>query len=299
VDEYGLALEQALRYLLPTWEPAPRRLQAKLGFDVDEIGIPFSVRSVLGHTLRRGSPMATLRDLAAPVTGIDTSYQLALREIVGLARDRSLDTAVYWKASAPGPHDTGYDPGDRKIRSLIECFRNLGVEMGIHPGYGTFGSLNLLRREVSALRNLLGSRPMGGRQDFLRWNPQTWVHWESLDLAYDASIGFADHIGFRAGTCLPYTPWLLSERREAKLVEIPLLAMDATLQSYMRLDCQQALVAVRDCIARCRAVGGTFSLLWHNTKVNDGGYRRTFLGILDELEGSDHCRWEPGTYRAC
>lgn len=286
VDEYGLALEQALIYLLPGWRPQERRLRVKLGHDVDEIGVPFSLRSALGHTLRRKHPLATIRDLLASSTGVDTTYQVYLRRVVELSIDRGLHSAVYWKASDLGPYDSGYDPHHKQIALLIEAFRSRDVEMGIHPGYGSFDSPAQLRAEVAVLRQLLGEDRLGGRQDYLRWKPETWLLWDSLGLAYDASVGFADQIGFRAGTSYPYRPWLLSQSREADLLEIPLLAMDSTLQGYMKLQPDQALSKLRDCVARCRAVGGVFTLVWHNTKLMETSYTRIYRQLLDELAGT-------------
>lgn len=291
VDEYGVALEQALSYLLPGWKPAERRLRVKLGHDVDEIGIPFSLRTVIGHSLRRKLPLATLRDLAAPWTGIDTIYEKLLRELVGLSVEHGLDAAVYWKAPVAGAQNGGYDVRKRRIRNLVASLRAKGVEMGVHPSYDTFGSLERLELEVSAIREFLGEERIGGRQDFLRWNPETWALWDKLCLGYDATVGFADHIGFRAGTSYPYRPWLLSVGREAQLLEIPLMAMDSTPQGYMRLSPEDAFRELRECAERCRTVGGVFSLLWHNTRLIGEGYPFIYRRLLDELAGSDKYDW--------
>ena len=123
VDEYGLALEQALSYLLPAWRPEERRLRVKIGHDVDEIGVPFSVRTALGHTLRRKLPLATLRDLAAPLTGVATTYEKLLQRMVELSLERNLSSAVYWKAQVPGTRGAGYNIRCRRIRNLIAAFR--------------------------------------------------------------------------------------------------------------------------------------------------------------------------------
>jgi hypothetical protein len=291
VDEYGLALAQALSRLLPGWQPAQRQLRVKLGHDVDEIGLPFSLRSSLGHALRRNCPDATIRDLFSLATGADTSYQMLLRKIVQLSLDCGLDSAVYWKAHNRGPFDSGYDPSHRRITALIRFFHTQGVEMGVHPSYESFESSARLRSEVFALRSLLGEQRLGGRQDYLRWSPQSWIHWDSLGLAYDASVGFADHIGFRAGTSYPFRPWLLSESREAHLLEIPLLAMDSTLQGYMKLKPDQALVKLRECVARCRSVGGVFTLVWHNTRLMEARFAGIYRKLLGELAGSKRYDW--------
>jgi hypothetical protein len=291
VDEYGLAFAEALSALLPGWQPQRGRLEVSLGHDVDEIGIPFSFRSTMGHTLRRGHPIATVRDLAARCTGTDTTYQRQLRRLVQDALARGLHPAIYWKASGPGPHDAGYDPRDRPIQQLISSFRSAGLEMGMHLSYETFQSVERFQMEVSALRDLLGEQKLGGRQDYLRWSPRCWIQWDSLDLAYDASVGFADQIGFRAGTCYPFRPWLLSENRQARLIEIPLLATDSALFGYLKLSPEQALKHLLDLLARCKAVGGVFALVWHNTTMLHSARAATYRNLLEALKGCAGYDW--------
>src|SRR5205807_6191871 len=103
----------------------------------------------------------------------------------------------------------------------IDWLQDQGVEMGVHPGYYTFLSPDQLLQEVQSVRTVLGKSPVGGRQHYLRWCPETWLHWERCGRAYDSTVGYADAIGFRAGTCIPYRPWLPALNREANLVEIP------------------------------------------------------------------------------
>jgi hypothetical protein len=290
VDEYGLALEQVLTSLLPGWRPAKRHLRVKLSQDVDQIGIPFSLRSAFAKTFRDRRPLSTVRDLAALLLGTDTTYQLQLKRLVRLSVEHGLDSAIYWKSSKIGPYDTGYDLNDPRILGLIYGLRAEGIEMGIHPSYATFQSPRLLRSEVQRLKAVLGQK-LGGRQDYLRWNPQTWVEWNDAGLAYDSSVGFADHIGFRAGTCIPYQPWLWSQQRRADLIEIPLLAMDSTMYGYMNLPAERALTLLMDLAERCRAVGGVFTLAWHNTSLVKAGYASIYRALLNEIADSPTFDW--------
>jgi hypothetical protein len=291
VDEWGFALADELHRLLPGWKPVKKSLRVKLGHDVDELGLPFHPRTMIAHILRRRSPRASFCDLRAFVAGKETTYQKLLRELVSLAKRRNLDTAVYWKCTGAGPHDTGYNPQHPSVKSMISSFREMRVELGVHPSYQSYDSPARFRREIADLRDLLGDNPLGGRQDFLRWRPDTWVQWEAAGMAYDASVGFADHIGFRAGTCHPYHPWLLSLGREAELLEIPLLVMDSTLLGYMRLQPAQTLEIVRDCIARCRTVGGVFTLVWHNTRIMNFSHKMLYQQLLDDLVGTPPFDW--------
>jgi len=291
VDEYGMAFEQVLKVLLPGWKPVERVLRVKLSHDVDEIGIPFSFRSAVAKTVRHGHPLLTLLDLAAPLLSLDNSDRLHLKRLVQLSLTHGLDSALYWKTSRQGPYDTGYDLDDRRIRRLIHTIEQAGVEMGIHPSYETFLSPVQLHDEVEKLRALFGSIKLGGRQHYLRWDPQSWARWDAIGLAYDSSVGFADYVGFRAGTCIPYRPWLWSENCCAGLVEIPLLATDSTLRGYMKLSASQALAVLRSLVDRCREVGGVFTLAWHNTALLDSRYSETYRLLLEDLTGSPKFEW--------
>lgn len=281
VDEYGLAFEQALQYLFPTWTAAERKLRVKVSHDADHVGIPFRWKNTLRYVTHYGTPLCAGRDLLGWMSDVEPTDLRALREIVLLSARCNLDPAVYWKGSPPGPRDSGYDPRHPKVRRLIQWLCERGVESGVHAGYRTFRSPERLRREVAVLREVLGDQPLGGRQHYLRWCPETWIHWENCGLSYDSSVGFADRIGFRAGTCIPYRPWLLALNRQADLLEIPLLVMDRTLLESMKLTATEALAAVQDCLGRCRAVGGVFTILWHNNNLLDRHHRSVFCEVLE------------------
>ncbi|MGH9680554.1 MAG: polysaccharide deacetylase family protein, partial [Candidatus Acidiferrales bacterium] len=260
---------------------------AKVSHDADHVGIPFRWINVLRHAMRYGAPRDTWRDLWGWMPGKEPVDLSAIREIVLLSIERKLESAVYWMASSPGPRDSGYDPHHTKIREVIDWLRERGIECGAQPGYETFRSPNRLSREIARLREVLGDGPLGGRQHYLRWCPDTWIHWETCGLAYDSTLGYADEIGFRAGTCIPYRPWLMALNRQAGLLEIPLLVMDRTLREYMNLPEEKCLERVRDCVDRCRAVGGVFTMLWHNNNLLDPHYRSLYRRLLEPLNGAE------------
>lgn len=291
VDEYGLAFEQVLTFLHPTWRPATRRLRAKVTHDADHVGIPFRTKNILRQVAYR-EPLNAWRELWGWLPECEPVDLRAIREIVNVTRDHNLDSAVYWMASPPSLRDSGYDPRHRKIRAVIDWLKAEGVECGVQPGYNTFRSPERLRREVNLLRDIFGDGPLGGRQHYLRWCPDTWIHWEMCGLAYDSTLAYADHVGFRAGTCIPYQPWLLSLNRPADLLEIPLLSMDRTLLHYMGLSEEASVETVRRCVRRCRAVGGVFTIVWHNNTLLEPKYRSLYMKILRELDGAETLDWK-------
>jgi hypothetical protein len=106
-------------------------------------------------------------------------------------------------------------------------------------------------------------------------------------------VGFADCAGFRAGTSVPYRPWLWRENRRADLLEIPLVVMDGTLvgQDYMGLQPGQSHAVVKKLVQRCAVVGGVFTLLWHNSSLVPP-FSLHYHGILDALSGAANYDWE-------
>lgn len=315
VDEWGLAFSQALEALVPQWRPKHRRLRAKISHDIDEVGLPpqlwqnhrngdgawlartgwmmlpFDVRHAIKLSVVHRDPIRGAAQLLRTLSPTQPSCLGLVRAAVGPALQRGLDSAVYWKASRFGPFDSGYDPRHDRIRSMIGWLREQGVENGVHPGYRTFRHPQELQAELHILRTVLGEEQLGGRQHYLRWCAETWTDWENCGLAYDSTVGYNDQVGFRAGTCIPYRPWLLSLDREARLLEIPLVVMDASLLDSMRLHGDELLSVVRRLIGKCRAVGGVFTFLCHNTTLRNPSFLEQYEQILDMLTASDRFDW--------
>lgn len=283
LDEYGIAFEQAIRRLLPGWRPEGRKFRVKLSHDIDRIGLPFDLKAALGHTLIRHNPMLTLRDTLGKIVHLMPSYLECVNRLARLSTVYGLDSAIYWKASDRGPYDSGYDLANPRVASVMQQLSESGIEQGFHPGYDTFRSPRKLQEELERFQKATGIQHPGGRQHYLRWCPDTWLHWEQAGLSYDSSVGYADAVGFRAGTCYPYKPWLFSENRQAALVEIPLIVMECAVAYDMRLDPQNSRQLILEMASRCRTVGGVFTLLWHNDSLVNPIYGNIYSEVLNAL----------------
>jgi hypothetical protein len=294
IDEYGLAFRQALKHLLPGWTPEPSQFRVKLSHDIDLVGLPRRLRSTIGHLYPRRIPRAFLRDVFSTLGVGAPAYLDAVVKTARISQDGGFDSAFYWKASARTHWDSGYDLQHPHVCAVIEDLVQQGFEMGVHPAYHTFGSGEQLEEEVSRLRSALGFGLVGGRQHFLRWRPSSWLLWEKAGLAYDSSVGFADAMGFRAGTAVPYHPWLVDADRESTLLEIPLLVMDCTPIEYMRLDEKDTLSRIAVLVRRCEVVGGVFTMLWHNSSVIERPYASLYSRILSSLPSRARYDWKAG-----
>ena len=157
-------------------------------------------------------------------------------------------------------------------------------EIGLHPSFNTYLDKQQLKREFDNLLSTseaLGIRQdcWGGRQHYLRWRaPDTWQHWDDVGLNYDTTVGFADHVGFRAGTCREFPVFNVETRTALKLIERPLVVMEGTLlgAQYMNEDAEQALDWITRLADTCRRFDGNFTLLWHNSMLFTARLRALF-----------------------
>ncbi len=165
----------------------------------------------------------------------------------------------------------------------------VGHQLGVHPGYETYDHPERIASSVRRLRHQMGrlgieQDAIGGRQHYLRWqSPTTARAYEAAGLAHDASIGFADTAGFRAGICYEYPFYDVVKRRPLTLRERPLVLMDVSLirQGYMGLGLGAEGYDYAHALKQeCRRFGGDFSVLWHNENLEDEESREFYTQLL-------------------
>ena len=152
------------------------------------------------------------------------------------------------------------------IQKVIRKIEENGFEIGLHPSFGSFENPDLINKEKRKLEEHISHPLEGGRHHYLRVKtPHTWRNWEETGLKYDNSYTFAEHEGFRCGTCFPYKVFDIEQNKELDFIEIPLIVMDTTLKNYRKLPLEVAKERIFYLARICKSVGGCFSLLWHNS----------------------------------
>ncbi|MEL7161453.1 MAG: polysaccharide deacetylase family protein, partial [Bacteroidota bacterium] len=140
------------------------------------------------------------------------------------------------------------------------------VEHGIHPSYLSMDRPDLFAAERARLYEILGRKPLHSRQHFLRFRlPDTYRHLQLSGIANDHTMGYADAIGWRAGTNLPFYWYDLEKEKVTGLLVHPFAAMDVTLKNYLQLPPLAAQMSVLNLAERLEPYGGDFALLWHNS----------------------------------
>jgi hypothetical protein len=293
VNEYVEILRSALQRLWPAAAPARRQFSVRVSHDVDwpvqqNVSLARSAKAVAGDVVRRRDLGLAGRRLRAQLSGAPAndpynSFDL----IMDLSERRGLRSAFYFMAGRTDPRfDGSYSLDEPWIAALITRIHRRGHELGLHPSYGTFRDPSLVMRERETLARCcerlgIEQNRWGGRQHFLRWeNPVTWRAWEDAGLAYDASLGYARAPGFRCGVCLEYPAFDLLGSRRLRLRESPLVAMDIAVIERPTDQRHEALDLLATLRARCRAFGGEFTLLWHNSHLASRAERALYEAAL-------------------
>ena len=300
VDEWFKLLRQVARRMWPELKLSEPGFEVQVSHDVDRPSEyafcrPRQVlRGVAGDLLRRRDwrsaalrPWAWFWNRKLHAADPYNTFQW----LMDASERRGLRSAFYFVCGRTEPRfDPQYEVDGPAIRGLIRCIHGRGHEVGLHPSYGTYLDAEAIGRETRTLRRVCAEERVsqdswGGRMHYLRWSaPTTLWAWQNAGLTYDATLGYADHTGFRCGTCFEYTAFDPTASQRLRLRIRPLIAMDATVlsESYMALG---ATPAARDELVKlkgsCRAVGGSFTLLWHNSSLASHEERRLYEEVLD------------------
>lgn len=192
-------------------------------------------------------------------------------------------SAFYFICGGISDLDADYTVEHPAMRRLLGDIHRRGHEIGLHPSYNSYESATLLRGEADRLRAACSDEgielsTVGARMHYLRWaHPSTLRHLDVAGIAYDNTLTFPDQAGFRCGTCFEYPGFDPVQCLPLRIRVRPLVAMEMSVlgAQYMGCSGQEALQVFADLKNKCRKVGGSFSLLWHNSALpkNEDLYR--------------------------
>ena len=210
--------------------------------------------------------------------------------IMDLSDQHKTTSAFYFFGGRTcAPRDADYDINHPAIRSLMRHIHDRGHEIGLHPSYNTYQEPEAIATEAQQLRNICSAegiqqKEWGGRMHYLRWeHPTTLYGWEQAKMTYDSTLGYADHPGFRCGTCFEYPAFDPIKQKRLNIRIRPLIAMDSSVVSplYLGLGTGAAayskFIELKEC---CRKVKGSFTLLWHNSELITPEMRRLYEKVL-------------------
>lgn len=286
VDEYVEVLWAAMSQLWPNLRRKRRQFRIQLSHDVDHTsryafcGLTSLMRRVAGDVFLRktygallNGPWARLATRDALKTG--DPYN-TFDWIMDRSEESGLKSAFYFMTGVTDfRKDGNYDIDHPSTRELIRRIDARGHEIGLHPSFETYLDPEQLCHEADKLRAVLHEEgvvhdTLGGRMHYLRWKtPETSRALELAGMEYDSTLGFADHAGFRCGTCHEYSAFDVHRRVVLELRLRPLIAMERSVisEKYMGLEREPAMALLDRLRQHTKMFDGKFTILWHNSEL--------------------------------
>ncbi len=205
-------------------------------------------------------------------------YKRGLEKLIEAEQARGVGATYFVKGGAAAPEDHAYPLDHAALRSL---YAHEAFEIGLHPSYHAFDHPEALRAERERLRVASGRDVSTLRHHYLRYTPRTPGLHAQQGWRIDATLGFAEHEGFRRGTCRPFRVYDLVADRTTDVWEMPLALMDTTLYSYRALDADAAWQATETLLDVVRRFGGACVALWHNDAFDRSPAAAHFTRTLD------------------
>jgi peptidoglycan/xylan/chitin deacetylase (PgdA/CDA1 family) len=247
--------------------PDNKKFAVCLTHDVDEIYPPWHhmfsscISSLMKFRLRECNNQWLWK-----FKGKESSPYWNFREIMNLERKYDAKSTFYFLATDRDVLRFRYSLDD--LKDELGFIHDSGWEIGLHGGYYSYDNADEIIKEKKRIELLINSEITGYRSHYLRFRvPDTWKVLIEAGFTYDSTFGYADRMGFRNGTCYPFNPYDVQEKKELDILEIQMNSMDTTLFDTSR-NYQDRWMRMKHLIDTVMGYNGVITINWHSTAFN-------------------------------
>lgn len=184
--------------------------------------------------------------------------------LLKMKKRHELEMVFFFLVSEYTTHDKNISVNNSHFQSLIKSVADY-TPVGLHPSYFTMRNEHKLKKEKKKLEAIINTPITKSRQHFLRVDlPETYQNLVDLEIFEDYSMGYAQHFGFRAGTCTPFYFYDMEYEIQTPLKLTPFAVMDVTLKDYLQYSNRKTLATILELAKEVKKVNGTFVTLMHN-----------------------------------
>lgn len=174
--------------------------------------------------------------------------------------------------------DSYYKFSQKRVKKLFAFLKQKNCEIGIHGTQASHNSVKKMQETIAHLEENTGFKITANRQHCLKYKmPTTALIHQECGLQEDFTLGFAAHEGFRNAYCHRFKLYDFDKDRMIDVWQYPLNVMDGTLFGYRNLTFEQAELSVNELFKEVVRFGGNFTLLWHNSFLDE----KVMPGITD------------------
>lgn len=272
VDEYGRILRNILRLQGCNIEEPHGFSHVYLTHDADKLTQYRNFRGFCGGVLR--TPRNISKIFQAIFCGPENDPLFTFDWLLTQdAKVPSAECITFVKAGIGGaPQDKPqYRLNSKDVKLLLDICAKHKCHIGLHTSYLSGQKQSEIKREKKRLELAINQPVTLNRYHFLRTcSPLDMQQLSDDGFTDDFTLGFADNVGFRVGTCRPYR-WINCQSQQLTNITIhPLTIMDCTLSDsrYMNLSHDEAFKVSYELFSTIKDFNGEIVLLWHNTSVS-------------------------------
>tara|TARA_R110002049_G_scaffold1355_2_gene10414 strand:+ start:15027 stop:16259 length:1233 start_codon:yes stop_codon:yes gene_type:complete len=180
-------------------------------------------------------------------------------------------------------YDKAINPNKKKFVALIKHVADY-CDVGLKTSFFAIDNASVLKKEKIKIEAIINKPLIATRQSFSRLNlPDSYRHLIELEIKEDYTMGYVNHMGFRAGSCTPFLFYDLDFE-----IQTPLKIYSYHMMDYALLNKQSLLdkkKALNEIIYQIKQVDGEFVPVFHNYTFSDNnrwnGFKELFNLILD------------------
>lgn len=180
-------------------------------------------------------------------------------------------------------YDKGINAQKKQFISLIKHVADYSC-VGLKTSFFALDNPAVLKTEKNRIEAILNTTLTASRQSFSKLNlPKSYRNLVELEIFEDYTMGYVNHLGFRAGTCTPFLFYDLDFEIQTPLMINSYHIMDyALLKTHSLLDKKKVL---HEIMHEIKKVNGEFIPVFHNYTFSDidrwKGFKELFNVILE------------------
>ena len=182
-----------------------------------------------------------------------------------------------------GINDKNLPANNNNLKKLISHLSDY-AQVGIHPSFGSNENKSRVKKEISRLAGIVHRDILNSRQHFSKLHfPGTYQTLLDNGILNDFSMGYHNHIGFRAGISTPYNWYNLETETETNLKIYPFVFSESTLKFTLKIKPENAFHSVKFILDEIRKTGGTFTSVFHNESLGDYGEWKGWKNFYEQI----------------
>lgn len=286
VDVWAYKFKEALQKQFPDFEFPTKKYRIKPIIDVPS---PYNyklkgVMRSLGGTVKDffRFRFRSLYTRYAVLFGFKHDPYDTFKYIINKQKQSQFKFLVFFFIGSYSTFDKGININKRKYVSLIKHVADY-CRVGLKASYFSVNDVEMLKKEKRQMEDVINTSLKGSRFSFSKFNlPESYRNLVQLEVNEDYTMGYVNHVGFRAGSCTPFLFYDLDYEVQTPLKVCPFHVMDfALLQQASLLDKKKVLKTIID---EVKQVNGEFVPVFHNYTFSSNdrwdGFKELFNIIL-------------------